>query len=157
MWQRGRCRTGFIRFIHRDPPPRILLLLQVLTGIALGVHTCACIFWLCKVLSHPEEEVFKFMEEFEINTDVKVQYTASFYFITTIITTIGFGDITPYNTAERIFCIIVMILGSLIFGILLAEVQQVVHQASQVLSSDVNCMTITMRACARTCINAVAQ
>jgi hypothetical protein len=35
--------------------------------------------------------------------------------------------------AERLFVIVVMYIGSLIFGILLAEVQQVVHQASQVL------------------------
>jgi cation transporter-like permease len=34
---------------------------------------------------------------------------------------------------ERLFVIVVMYIGSLIFGILLAEVQQVVHQASQVL------------------------
>jgi hypothetical protein len=31
----------------------ILFPLQVFLGIALGVHTCSCIFWLCKVLSHP--------------------------------------------------------------------------------------------------------
>ena len=79
------------------------------------------------------------MEEFDISSDVKVQYAASFYFITTIITTIGFGDIVPYNTAERVFCIIVMYIGSMIFGILLAEVQQVVHQASQVRKSTVTC------------------
>lgn len=118
--------------------------LQVLTGIGLGVHTCACVFWLCKVLSHPEEDVLAFMDKFNINEDVKVQYTASFYFITTIITTIGFGDIVPYNTAERIFCIVVMYIGSLIFGILLAEVQQVVNQASQVFIYAMKCIDIHM-------------
>lgn len=75
---------------------------QVLTGIALGVHTCACVFWLCKLLSHPETEIEVFKEEFEINDDVRVQYAASFYFITTIITTIGFGDIVPCTSLSRL-------------------------------------------------------
>jgi CRP-like cAMP-binding protein len=78
------------------------------------------------------EDVAAFMDKFQIDSDdVKVQYTASFYFITTIITTIGFGDIVPYNTVERLFVIVIMYIGSVVFGILLAEVQQVVHQASQ--------------------------
>jgi hypothetical protein len=72
----------------------------VFCGIALGVHTCSCIFWLSKVLSHSEGDVAAFMDKFNISDDVKVQYTASFYFITTIITTIGFGDIVPYNTGK---------------------------------------------------------
>ena len=52
------------------------------------------------------------MQTFEISDHVGVQYVASFYFITTIITTIGFGDIVPENTASRIFCILVMYMGA---------------------------------------------
>ena len=112
-------------------PPRILRLIKVLSGIALGVHTCASIFWLCKVLSRTPEQIEEFKEINEISDLVEDQYAACFYFITTIITTIGFGDFVPENTTERIFTIIVMYIGSMIFGILLAEVQQVVAQASQ--------------------------
>jgi hypothetical protein len=112
-------------------PPRILRLIKVLSGIALGVHTCSCTFWLVKVVTSSMEEVDTFREEYGISADVQVQYLASFYFITTIMTTIGFGDIVPRNSMERLYCIIVMYMGSVIFGILLAEVQQVVAQASQ--------------------------
>jgi len=58
------------------------------------------------------DEMDLFMQTFEISDHVGVQYVASFYFITTIITTIGFGDIVPENTASRIFCILVMYMGA---------------------------------------------
>ena len=112
-------------------PPQILRLIKVLSGIALGVHTCASVFWLCKVLSRTPEQILEFREVNEISDSVEDQYAACFYFITTIITTIGFGDFVPENTTERIFSIVVMYIGSMMFGILLAEVQQVVAQASQ--------------------------
>lgn len=51
--------------------------------------------------------------------------------MSTIITTIGFGDIHPECNAERIYIIFVMYMGSIIFGILLAEVQQVVMASSK--------------------------
>ena len=112
-------------------PPRAVRLMKVLVGIALGVHTCSCIYWLCKTLSFSAEEVQQFLDELDIGSDVKSQYISSFYFITTIFTTIGFGDIVPLNLSERIFGIVVMYIGSITYGILLAEVQQLVAQASQ--------------------------
>ena len=103
-------------------PPRAVRLMKVLVGSALGVHTCSCIYWLCKTLSFSAEEVQQFLDELEIGSDVKSQYISSFYFITTIFTTIGFGDIVPLNLSERIFGIVVMYIGSITYGILLAEV-----------------------------------
>lgn len=39
------------------------------------------------------------------------QYVTSFYFIMTTFSTVGYGDISGTNNAEKIFCIIVMIVG----------------------------------------------
>ena len=41
---------------------------------------------------------------------------------------VGFGDISASNGQERLFCVIVMFLGSVIFGTLLAEIQEAVNQ-----------------------------
>lgn len=40
-----------------------------------------------------------------------VQYVASVYWATETITTVGYGDITPISTAERIVAMFVMLLG----------------------------------------------
>ena len=42
-------------------------------------------------------------------------YVASWYFVVTTFTTVGFGDIRAYNTGERGFAILLMIVGVLGF------------------------------------------
>ena len=44
------------------------------------------------------------------------QYLASFYFIITTFSTVGYGDISANNTYEKIFCIIVMVVGVTAFA-----------------------------------------
>ena len=42
-------------------------------------------------------------------------YSASLYFIMTIFTTVGFGNIAPWNASEQIFCVCVMLIGGNFF------------------------------------------
>ncbi|XP_028809160.1 potassium channel subfamily K member 2-like isoform X2 [Denticeps clupeoides] len=48
--------------------------------------------------------------------------SSSFFFAGTVITTIGFGNISPHTQGGRIFCIIYALLGIPLFGFLLAGV-----------------------------------
>jgi hypothetical protein len=43
-------------------------------------------------------------------------YGISLYFIITTVTTVGYGDILPYNQVERGFCYMNMILGVIGFS-----------------------------------------
>ena len=43
-------------------------------------------------------------------------YIVGFYFITTTVTTVGYGDIGPMNTTERIFCSALMLIGVIGFS-----------------------------------------
>lgn len=47
-------------------------------------------------------------------------------FINTVFTTVGFGDIHAVSTAERAYTVIIMYVGTLIFGTLLSEVDMAV-------------------------------
>ena len=38
-------------------------------------------------------------------------YTLAIYFVVTTVSTVGYGDISSYNTGERIFCMLLMIIG----------------------------------------------
>lgn len=45
------------------------------------------------------------------------KYTASFYFTVTTMTTVGYGDISGHNSLERIICMLIMIIGVVVFSI----------------------------------------
>ena len=47
---------------------------------------------------------------------VQGQYLTSFYFIITTFSTVGYGDISANNPTEKIFCILVMIVGVTAFA-----------------------------------------
>lgn len=43
-------------------------------------------------------------------------YVTSFYFTVTTLVTVGYGDITAFNTAEKFLCIFLMIIGVFVFS-----------------------------------------
>ena len=43
-------------------------------------------------------------------------YITAIYFTVTTIVTVGYGDIAAYSAAERIFCIIIMLIGVVAFS-----------------------------------------
>jgi potassium voltage-gated channel Eag-related subfamily H protein 6/hyperpolarization activated cyclic nucleotide-gated potassium channel 2 len=62
-------------------------------------------------------------------------YVSSFYFVITTITTVGYGDITAFNTTERIFCCMLMIIGVLAFSFSTGSLSsfQTQHDSSQAI------------------------
>lgn len=49
-------------------------------------------------------------------------YVASLYWAFTTMTTVGYGDITPQNDAERVYAIICMIVGATVFGYIIGSI-----------------------------------
>lgn len=49
-------------------------------------------------------------------------YITSLYWSFTTMTTVGFGDIRPHTTAERVYCIIIMFLGSTAFAYIIGSI-----------------------------------
>jgi len=58
------------------------------------------------------------------------RYVISFYWAITTMTTVGYGDVTPQDDRERIFCVFAMILGVAFYSYIIATV------ASMVTASD---------------------
>jgi hypothetical protein len=42
-------------------------------------------------------------------------YVLAFYFSVTSMTTVGYGDMSGSNSIERIFCIVLMVIGVVVF------------------------------------------
>eukprot|EP00960_Hanusia_phi_P060976 764687-Hanusia_phi.AAC.5 len=110
-------------------PPFALRMIKTMLFICLLVHVSACCFWLIKELTNTNEQRALFLERNNLaNAGLFDRYVLSFYFVNTVFCTIGFGDISGDNAAERIFCVALFYCGVLIFGTLLAEVQDAVQR-----------------------------
>ncbi|EKX41196.1 hypothetical protein GUITHDRAFT_112669 [Guillardia theta CCMP2712] len=106
-------------------PGFMMRMFSMLAGISLLVHSCACIYWLIKEMTFSQDEICLFLSHYNLNcySGLLEKYVLTIYFMNTIFTTVGFGDITPENTAERLFTIIAMYAGVMVFGTMLSEVQ----------------------------------
>jgi len=71
---------------------------------------------------NPEDGVFTAVDQSPIST----QYIASLYWTFFTILTVGYGDIHATNTGERFYALMTMLVGSLLFGAIIAKVR--VHQ-----------------------------
>jgi hypothetical protein len=71
---------------------------------------------------NPEDGVFTAVDQSPIST----QYIASLYWTFFTILTVGYGDIHATNTGERFYSLMTMLVGSLLFGAIIAKVR--VHQ-----------------------------
>lgn len=79
----------------------------------------ACIYIMAANLSVQNENesvnwiIAKGCEDYD---DIQL-YVTSFYFIIMTVTTVGYGDLSGFNTPERIICAILQIMGVIIFAI----------------------------------------
>lgn len=57
-----------------------------------------------------------------INNSALHDYVTSLYWSTTTMTTVGYGDITPYNDIDKLLAITAMIVGILLYGYILGAI-----------------------------------
>lgn len=58
-------------------------------------------------------------------------YVTSFYFVYATMTTVGYGDIKGVTVPERVFCVMAMVVGGFLFGILIGSVPHIMERRSQ--------------------------
>lgn len=106
-------------------PAMAFRLVRVVFSIGCVTHLVSCIFWFTKVVSSDQEDVYEFLESNGLSRDASVtqKYIISTYFTCTVFTTVGFGDISASNSSEQLLCIGMMLLGVMVFGTLLSEVE----------------------------------
>jgi len=98
--------------------------------IMLMMHSCSCLYWLVKEISSSQEEIEEFLHLHNLDNTANLanKYVIATYFINTMFTTVGFGDIYAYNTAERLFASVAMYVGCINFSIMLASIQNILGQ-----------------------------
>ncbi|EKX42936.1 hypothetical protein GUITHDRAFT_110982 [Guillardia theta CCMP2712] len=127
-------------------PQNVLSLLRYFLWFTFLVHITACITWVIKLVSTPEEEVEDFLKRWICNNNHRCgssigyvpcpscddqfslwhRYVLIIYFVNTIFTSVGFGDLSPRNSDERLFTIVTLYTGTIMFATILSEVENII-------------------------------
>lgn len=56
-------------------------------------------------------------------------YFMAFYFVSTTVTTVGYGDIAPANSVERVFAVIMLFVGVICFASISGSLTSMITQS----------------------------
>ena len=124
--------------------PTIISVLTLMFQIFLVAHIISCFwFFITTVQATGVVQPADPSEPFGIRTwvtefgfqysDVPTQYIASLYWTFNTLLSVGYGDIHPVNTGERLFALVVMLMGGLMFGTIIAKVKGNYSNSSHLL------------------------
>ncbi|GAA50016.1 potassium voltage-gated channel subfamily H member 7 [Clonorchis sinensis] len=132
---------GIVRKLDRysEYGASILLLLTAL--FALIAHWLACIWyaigkeehrgegpkigWLNTLAMQTEQH---YTEDPNSGPDIQTKYITALYFTFSSLTSIGFGNVSPNTNAEKVFSIVVMLVGSLMYASIFGNVGALIQR-----------------------------
>lgn len=115
----------------------------------LVVHLASCGWYLCAALHFEPADTLeraaatdglyvmswvwrRALEAPMIDESPVVHWLTSMYFVLTVFTTVGFGDISGFTFAEMAYASVLMVVGSLVHGTIMGSVINVLTRADQV-------------------------
>ena len=108
---------------------RFLRIVQMIVKMLFLAHLLGC-FWYYVSINSDEEVTWvnSYSDGDASGEDASVgkRYLYSFYWALTTLTTVGYGDITPTNDAERAYATIALLIGALVFGYILTDIGSLV-------------------------------
>jgi len=108
-------------------------------GLLYAVHIVACGWYLTAALHSNFEEswvarrpVTAAGELSLLSEGPGMKWAHSMYFVLTVFTTVGFGDMSALTTGEIVYCCFTMLLGAVVQSIILSEVINIITSADQI-------------------------
>jgi CRP-like cAMP-binding protein/voltage-gated potassium channel Kch len=118
--------------------PAVFELIILLVQVFFIVHWVSCLWWgITSILTaNPWYEIQHGFFELQLdNRKIIAEYLATFYYILTTMTTVGYGDIRPVQTEERVFCMIIALCGASMFGYMISNVSALISSLQGVNSA----------------------
>lgn len=139
----GRVARKIDKYLEYGASTFFLLMLS----FCLVAHWMACIFYLIavtyddyaphgwlQVLARTVGEPYE-RNESDANVSggptLPAKYVSALYYTLTSLTTIGFGNIAPNTTAEKLFGCVTMLLGAILFSLIFGQVSAILQQAQK--------------------------
>jgi len=123
--------------------PHMIRMVKLIIKIVFLAHLLACCWHyvalpICGENDVPEPcpeeapgEVINWVRAFDVDHfDATSRYIASFHFVTATMMAVGYGDIVPTNTAERVVSVCTQLLGATAFGFILSAVTTLLDSAN---------------------------
>eukprot|EP00931_Biecheleriopsis_adriatica_P123435 TRINITY_DN98481_c0_g1_i1.p1 TRINITY_DN98481_c0_g1~~TRINITY_DN98481_c0_g1_i1.p1 ORF type:complete len:683 (-),score=127.60 TRINITY_DN98481_c0_g1_i1:30-2078(-) len=111
-------QIGFVRKMAKLRGPRMMGLAAALLW---SMHLMGCGWFLVAVLHEDKTETWIYSRGIE-QAPPEEQWITSMYWVLTVFTSVGFGDIFPVTTAEVFFGSIVMVIGAVLNTVFLSEI-----------------------------------
>lgn len=109
--------------------PRLYNILKLITLFVFCVHIISCLWFF--IGRYGPENAFSWIESLSIeNNSLLSRYIYSFYWTIATMATTGYGDVVAYNLYERIFAIIIQLLGAIIYGYLVGNITAISSDSS---------------------------
>ena len=115
---------------HLNANLRFLRIVQMTLKMLFLAHLLGC-FWYYVAIESGEEVTwitsYSDGDAAAPDADVSKRYLYSLYWALTTLTTVGYGDITPQNDAERLYTSVALLIGALVFGYILTDIGSLVQ------------------------------
>lgn len=131
-----KSKIPMLRWLREMKGGRILGLILRLAWI---VHIFACGWYLCAALAEKPENTWIFRRKVDGQGAVPLlarppldQWMNCMYFVLTVFTTVGFGDINACTIGEIAFVFCTMVIGAIIHSVIVSEVISLITANDQV-------------------------
>jgi hypothetical protein len=95
-------------------------LIWMLTSFLLLIHLIAC-FWAFMGKTDDTYENWIFAGSYNDKSPFEL-YVISFYWAITTLSTVGYGDISAHNSAERLMCSLTMLIGIFVYSYVISSI-----------------------------------
>lgn len=103
-------------------------MLMFLVVILFVNHILACLWVFASKFDADNNWVINKVERSPSEVGTAELYLMSFYFVSTTVTTVGYGDMAPANSIERVFSIIMLFVGVMCFASLSGSLTSMITQ-----------------------------
>lgn len=109
-------------------------MLKLSCFIFISAHLLTCLLY---VVSQWEEASFNWIDTARVDPNILWDvYIAGLYWLITTMVTVGYGDIAPVTTNERIVMVVVMLASSIVFGYILSSIGGIIVELSNYSSEN---------------------
>jgi len=107
-----------------------LKIFQMVLSMCFLAHMLGCFWFYVAAWQGLDPDIVTWVQAYDDGRGLEVgpgtQYLLAVYWALTTLTTVGYGDITPANDAERMYALFALLTGALVFGFMLSSIGSLV-------------------------------